>query len=209
MRAKEFDSIIFDMDGTLWDAVDSYGQVWTQTFEDLNLQGAVTRQQLIECMGQTIDTIYTRLVNNDNHRAEFLKQLEYNEMHMMPELGGKLYPGVREWIPKLSEHYKLFMVSNCGSDGLHNFLRFTKLEPYFVDTLTYCQTKLQKNDNIDLLRQCHYLQSPIYVGDTEGDCKSAHLAGIPMMHVEWGFGKAANADYRASIMEHLARFFLS
>ena len=101
------------------------------------------------------------------------------------------------------------MVSNCGSDGLHNFLRFTSLEPYFLDTLTYCQTKLQKEGNIELLRRCHNLQSPIYVGDTEGDCKSAHLAGIPMMHVEWGFGTAAQADYRADSMEHLAGFFLS
>ena len=101
------------------------------------------------------------------------------------------------------------MVSNCGSDGLHNFLRFTALEPYFTDTLTYCQTKLQKEGNIELLRRCHSLQSPIYIGDTEGDCRSAHAAGIPMMFVEWGFGKAPQADYRADSVEHLARFFLS
>lgn len=209
MKSALFDSIIFDMDGTLWDAVDSYRKVWLQTFQDLGLQGSVTRQQLIECMGQTIDTIYSRLVNEDKYRTEFLKQLEYNEMHMMPTLGGVLYPGVRDWIPKLAERYKLFMVSNCGSDGLHNFLRFTALEPYFIDTLTYCQTKLQKDGNIDLLRQCHNLQSPIYVGDTAGDCTSAHRAGIPMMHAEWGFGSAPDADYRASDIEHLARFFLS
>lgn len=209
MKGKKFDSIIFDMDGTLWDAVDSYRQVWLQTFKDLGLEGTVTRQQLIECMGQTIDTIYNRLVNDDRHRKEFLKQLEYNEMYMMPYLGGVLYPGAREWIPQLAQQYKLFMVSNCGSDGLHNFLRFTELTPYFLDTLTYCQTKPQKDGNIDLLRQCYNLQAPIYVGDTEGDCASAHLAGIPMMHAEWGFGTAQNADYRASSIEHLARFFLS
>lgn len=209
MSRKQFDSIIFDMDGTLWDAVDSYREVWLQTFRDLSLTYTVSREQLIECMGKTIDTIYTRLINDNDCRHEFLKQLEYNEMHMMPTLGGTLYPGVGQWIPRLAREYKLLMVSNCGSDGLHNFLRFTDLKPYFTDTLTYCQTKLQKDGNIRLLAKCHDLKSPIYVGDTEGDCQSAHRAGIPMMHVEWGFGSATNADYRANSVEHLAHFFLS
>lgn len=209
MSRREFDSIIFDMDGTLWDAVDSYKEVWIQSFRDMGLPYSVSRQQLIECMGQTIDTIYTRLVNDDECKSEFLKQLEYNEMQMMPKLGGKLYDGVREWVPRLAEEYKLLMVSNCGSDGLHNFLRFTGLTPYFTDTLTYCQTKLQKEGNIALLMRCHDLSAPIYVGDTQGDCNSAHKAGIPMLHVEWGFGTAPDADFRADSFEHLAKFFLS
>lgn len=197
------------MDGTMWDAVDSYRQVWLQTFADCNVNTTVTRRQLIECMGQTIDTIYDKVVNVPSDRQSFLERLAYNEMHMMPHLGGKLYPGIKKWVPELAKRYKLLMVSNCGSDGLHNFLRYTGLAPYFLDTLTFCQTKLQKEGNITLLMRCHSLMYPIYVGDTAGDCRSAHSAGIPMMHAEWGFGTAPEADYRADSFEHLAKFFLS
>ena len=28
---EKFDSLIFDMDGTLWDAVDSYCEIWNVT----------------------------------------------------------------------------------------------------------------------------------------------------------------------------------
>lgn len=210
MKAQEFDSIIFDMDGTLWDAVDSYRQVWMQTFEDLTINAAVSRQQLIECMGKTIDEIFEIVIADKTiDRKKFLDRLAFNEMHMMPKLGGKLYPGVEKWIPELAKEYRLFMVSNCGSDGLHNFLRYTALKPYFTDTLTYCQTGLQKEGNINLLRRCHALTSPIYVGDTAGDCRSAHAAGIPIVFAEWGFGFPCDAEYRASSIEHLARLFLS
>ena len=32
------DALIFDMDGTLWDAVDSYSEVWNETFRELEQQ---------------------------------------------------------------------------------------------------------------------------------------------------------------------------
>ncbi len=34
---KNYDSVIFDMDGTLWDAVDSYCRVWNATIAETKL----------------------------------------------------------------------------------------------------------------------------------------------------------------------------
>ena len=36
----QFDSLIFDMDGTLWDAVDSYVAVWDATFAEFGMPPA-------------------------------------------------------------------------------------------------------------------------------------------------------------------------
>ena len=41
------------------------------------------------------------------------------------------------------------------------------------------------------------LQRPLYVGDTEGDCRSSHAAGVEMLHVTYGFGQAPDADFSA------------
>lgn len=196
------------MDGTLWDAVDSYVKVWDATFAEIGSGAAVDREQLIRCMGQPIDVIYSRLVGDPSGAADFLKRLDDNEATMMRTLGGVLYPGVREYIPRLARHFRLFMVSNCGAAGLPNFLEYTGLTPYFTATLSHGQTGLPKDGNIRLLTEQYSLTAPIYIGDTAGDCASAHAAGIPMMFAAYGFGTAPEADFSAKSFGDVARFFL-
>lgn len=192
-----FDSIIFDMDGTLWDAVDSYCKIWDTTFNQLGIQQTVSRDELLKCMGMPIHEIFSNIANliiniDEQH---FLNLLDKNEQEMMPILGGKLYAGVFEGIKLLSGKYKLYMVSNCGADGLNNFLSFTQLKPYFNGTLTHGETLLPKADNIKLLIERNNLNNAVYVGDTQGDCDAAHKAGIPMIFAKYGFGECKNAEY--------------
>ena len=192
---QQFDSIIFDMDGTLWDAVDSYCKIWDVTFEQMGYSQTVSRQELLECMGMPINEIFQKIVTVDVDQTTYLELLDKNEREMMPLLGGKLYNGVAEGIKLLSNHFKLFMVSNCGSDGLKNFLEFTQLKPYFSDTLTYGETLLPKSENIKLLITRNNLSKAVYVGDTQGDCNAAHKAGISMIFAKYGFGKCNDAEY--------------
>ena len=49
-------------------------------------------------------------------------------------------------------------------------------------------TNLPKWDNLKLLVGRHSLGSPVYVGDTAGDEVAARRAGIPYLHMEYGFG---------------------
>lgn len=200
---KPVDSLIFDMDGTLWDAVDSYVKVWDATFEAFGLSSTVDRENLITCMGLPINEIYARLVGDDSIREKYLKLLDDNENSMMLTLGGRLYPGVRETIPELAKSRRLFMVSNCGAQGLPNFLRFTGLGPYFTDTASHGSTGLGKADNIRMLITRYGLESPVYVGDTAGDCTAAHAAGIPMIHAAYGFGTAPDADCEMTAFDQL------
>ena len=165
MKLKEnFDSLIFDMDGTLWDAVDSYCEIWNVTSGQLGIDRVVTRDELIDLMGCTIDVIMERLFRGREVDTErYLDLLDRNERLMMPRLGGRLYPDVMRRIPELSRRYRLFMASNCGSDGLRNFLKFTKLEPYFEDTITYGETLKDKQWNIRVIADRNNLKNPLYL----------------------------------------------
>lgn len=202
------DSIIFDMDGTLWDAVDSYCAIWDKTLLQFNNSRQITREELLKCMGKPIREIFNTLNIGISDINLFLEILDKNENSMMPVLGGKLYEGVTENIKILAEHYQLFMISNCGAEGLNNFLKFTNLKQYFIETVTYGQTNKDKHENIKFLVSKHNLKSPIYVGDTQSDCNNAHKAGIKMVYASYGFGKCVDAEYTIDKFSELTELLI-
>ncbi len=195
------------MDGTLWDAVDSYVEVWNVTSRELGVERQVDRDDLLRHMGKTIDVIYSSLMDGvDIDATRYLERLDYNESLLMPRLGGKLYPGVREGIETLSRYYRLFMVSNCGAEGLRNMLLFAGLTEYFEGTLTHGETGRGKDFNIARVVDTYGLETPLYIGDTQGDGDAAHAVGVPMGHVAWGFGRCHDAELTFGSFDEMTAF---
>ncbi len=188
------DAIIFDMDGTLWDAVDSYAEIWNRTLADCGVaRRAVTRDELIALMGHPLKEISSILVPS------------------LGGLGGRLYPGVRDTIAALhAAGTPMYMVSNCGPDGLPMFLDYTGLRPFIADTLSYGHTGVEKDVNIRTLMQRYTLTRPLYVGDTRGDLLSTRRAGAAFSWASYGFGldfDAADADYVLNTFSDLKTIF--
>lgn len=209
MHTPKFDSIIFDMDGTLWDAVDSYCQIWDETIAECGIKrGHVTRNELISLMGKTLDIILDKLMPENASDDRFLKKLDQNERLMMPILGGRLYPGVKSLMPLLARRYKLFMVSNCSSHGLPIFLEYTGLKPYVTDTLSHGDNNCSKAENIRLIMDRHALKSPLYVGDTIGDEQSSRQAGVAFAWASYGFGNAEKPDFTLTEFNDLQAILL-
>lgn len=200
------DSVIFDMDGTLWDAVDSYAHIWNVTLDEAGIDHSpVTRNDLLSLMGLYLDDIIRRLVPEPDGARNLLARVMENEAAMMPELGGTLYPNVRSVLAELAKKYRLFMVSNCGVHGLENFVEYNNLEPYFVDLLSHGSTCRSKAENITYLIDKYGLKSPVYVGDTQSDADSAHKAGIPFVFASYGFGEVENPDETIKTFDELPR----
>lgn len=197
MNMKQyFDSLIFDMDGTLWDAVPSYCKIWEYTLDEFGLGDIkVTREELDRLMGKPVDVLVDTIVTRHVDRTRFLEALDANEDRLMPVLGGRLYPGVKETIRELARDHKLFMVSNCSPKGAVNFMAYSGLTDCFTDSLTYGQTHVGKDVNIATLVNRYGLASPLYVGDTQGDADASHRAGVPIAWAAYGFGHVSDPDY--------------
>ena len=205
------DALIFDMDGTLWDAVDSYCEIWNTTFRAFGVDCHVGRSQLVRCMGQTLDVIYRNIAGNNPviPATRFIPVLVDNEKAMMPRLAGIPYPGVREGIEQLSKKYVILLLSNCGEDGLDNMARHIGIAEFVTESVTFGATKRQKDANMRYLKEKHNLVQPVYVGDTESDCRSTHAAGLPFVFASYGFGDCVDADLTVASFRELTEFFLN
>lgn len=205
---RNTDAIIFDMDGTMWDAVDTYATIWNKAFEIEGYDRRITRNDLLALIGTPIDDIMRHFVPEEcvEHLLKTIGTLVRSEL---PVLGGKLYDGVQEGVARLAQHYRLFMLSNCDDLELPIFVRFAGIEDYITDTIAYGNTGLCKAENMQLLVEKYNLRHPIYVGDTDGDCSEAHRAGIPFAWMSYGFGKTDQYDLRfdtfAQLVEHFEK----
>lgn len=201
------DAIIFDMDGTLWDAVDTYASIWNMAFEAEGYNRDITRADLLALIGTPIDDILRHFVDEKdvNRILTTIATLVRTEL---PRLGGKLYEGVQEGVARLARHYKLFMLSNCDDLELPIFVHYAGLDNYITDTIAYGDTGLPKSDNLRILTQKHNLRKPVYVGDTESDCQEAHKSDIPFVWLSYGFGKTDNYELRFDTFPQLTDFFV-
>ena len=196
------------MDGTLWDAVDTYAEIWNMAFEREGIEQRITRNDLLALIGTPIDDIIRHFVPADQveHLLQVIAGLVVTEL---PRLGGRLYEGVQEGIATLAQHYQLFMLSNCDELELPIFVRYAGIEPYITDTLAYGNTHLRKADNMRLLAEKYHLQHPVYVGDTDSDCSEAHRAGVPFVWMSYGFGTTDRAQLQFDNFSDMVNHFIN
>lgn len=200
-----YDSYIFDMDGTLWDAVDGYCEVWNAAIDSFGLScPRIDRDRLFTQMGQPLDVIMDALIPGDYDRQEFMRRLAAFEKEIVPVRGGRLYPRVREVIESLrAAGARIFLVSNCGASGLRNFFSFTGLGDVFDGAAAHGVNGLDKAANIAMIVRTNGLHNPVYVGDTQLDIDSAHEAGIPAVWCSYGFGCAKGAEHTIGSFDQL------
>jgi len=123
------DSILFDMDGTLWDAVNLYVHSWNEAFKELKIQRRVVREDLTGMMGWEGFKVLEKLLPEfeTDRRKEIYRHVNDLRRKMLPEIGGVLYEGVKEGIEKLSKKYKLFIVSNCAEGIVERFCNWAAI----------------------------------------------------------------------------------
>jgi phosphoglycolate phosphatase len=116
------------------------------------------------------------------------------------------YPEVIDGIKRFSAQVPVFIVSNCQSGYIELFLRKTGLALYVKDIECFGNTGKSKGENIADLAARNHLQTPVYVGDTQGDCDAARAAGVPFIFASYGFGAVDRCDAQIAGFAELEKF---
>ncbi len=140
-------------------------------------------------------------------RQQLARLVNQIQEEYIPVHGGVLYENVREGLARLSEHYRLVIVSNCPENTVRDFLSWSQLGNYFIDYEPHGRTRQSKAENIKAVVQRNCLLSPVYVGDTESDSKAAQLAEVPFIFVSYGFGEVNNAAFSFPSFRDLVEAF--
>ncbi|WP_256013822.1 HAD family hydrolase [Desertivirga xinjiangensis] len=208
---KTPDSLIFDMDGTLWDALNTYVNSWNSGLVEENIDKKVSAEEISSMMGldsqKVLDRILPEYSREEQHRI--YKTINQHRAEQVETIGGTLYDGVVEGLKKLSEKYKLFIVSNCPEGMITLFMKWANITEYITDEMAYGVNNMPKNHNIKHLIDKYQLQNPVYIGDTEGDRVESERAGIPFVYFSFGFGNVEKYDLKFNDFNSFTAYFLN
>ncbi|AIQ47974.1 HAD family hydrolase [Paenibacillus sp. FSL R7-0273] len=204
------DSIIFDLDGTMWDSSEVVTVAWNDVLRRYaDIPHVITKENLQGIMGLQPAEVGTILLPGMEEAVQqkLLDECCEAECHYLAKQGGVLYEELEAVLTALSAQYKLFIVSNCQKGYIEAFYEYHQLGRFFDDYENPGRTGLSKGENIRLIMQRNKLENPVYVGDTEGDQKAAAFAGIPFVFASYGFGAASGADYTINRFSDLLELF--
>jgi phosphoglycolate phosphatase len=194
----KFDSIIFDLDGTLWDSTDTITEAWQTALRHAPYMSheVMTRERVRSITGMTYDKIFETLFPflNNLQRAEVKHLCSVSELEILHKKGGTLYPNLADTLTYLGQKYKLYIVSNCQSGYIELFLDLHQMHQYFLGHQCFGTKGNPKADNIKDIVADHNLKSPVYIGDTMGDYEAATKAGVPFIFASYGFGKVESGQ---------------
>lgn len=206
------DGIIFDVDGTLWDATERIAEAYTVILKQEKIENKViTAEMLGSVMGLLNEDIAATLFPELAYekRMRLIEACCEFECTYLRKHGGKLFPHVEDILKKLSAEYPLYIVSNCQDGYIEAMFAVHGLQKYFKDYECSGRTGMPKFENLKSIVKRNHLQQPVYIGDTKTDQTSCQKVGIPFVYASFGFGEADEFAAKVDTFSELERLFLS
>ncbi len=203
----QYESLIFDIDGTLWNSTGIVAEGYNIQLRREGLDHlCVTPEDLQKLFGKTMTEIADSMLSSipESERYDLMERCmatEQEYLHSDPCQVG--YPQVRETLLALKKKHRLFIVSNSQKGYPEIVIQKMGLEGIFEGHLCYGDTQAPKAVTIRTLMQRHNIESACYIGDTQTDYEATVGAGIPFIFCAYGFGSPERWDAKVDSFAQL------
>lgn len=190
----KYESIIFDIDGTLWDSRALIAEGYNIQLRKEGLHHLQTNAQvLLKLFGRTMSEIADNLFPDFSPEERYAlmdrciaSEDAYLNDHPCDTIA---YPDIQSTMEQLAQKHRLFIVSN-GQKGYPQLAARKLGVDHLIDGyLSYGDTGTEKGQTIRTLMKAHNITDAVYVGDTQGDYEASREAGIDFIWADYGFGK--------------------
>ena len=188
----KYESLIFDIDGTLWDSRALVAEGYNIQLKQEGLDHlCVTAEDLKPLFGKVMTQIADVILASipEESRYDLMERCMATENRYLEENPCHIgYPGVKETIEALSKKYRLFIVSNSQRGYPELCMEKLGLTPYIEGHMCFGDTGTSKGKTIRALMEKHGIASCAYIGDTQGDYEATVEAEVPFIWCTYGFG---------------------
>ena len=189
----KYESLIFDIDGTLWDSRALVAEGYNMQLQKEGLQKyKVDAETLKQLFGRVLPEIADILFWDypKEGRMDLIRRCAETQDRYLHENPCHIgYPQVLETLRQLHQSHRLFIVSNSEQGYPELCMEKLGLTPFIQDHLCYGDTHTSKGQTILTLMKKNHITDAAYIGDTQGDYLATLEARIPFIWASYGFGE--------------------
>ena len=207
----KFESLIFDIDGTLWDSralvAEGYNiQLHAEGLDHLFVNADMLRPLFGKVREEIANVLFASLPEAERDPL-MIRCMDAERIHMAQQPCRIAFPGVEETLEKLAKKYRLFIVSNSERGYPELCMEKLGISHLFSGHLCFGDTRTCKGETIRRLMETHSITSACYIGDTQGDRDATVLADLPFVYCAFGFGQVDGYWKKIDKFEDLLNIF--
>lgn len=205
---QAYDGIIFDLDGTLWDATPQSAKGLQCALASLGHDHHISAQHIRQVSGKPFDVCNQEVLGQVGAAVDptiVLPLWDEHEQTCIKAEGGVIYPDVMVSLEQLNKHYPLFLISNCQDWYLDCFWEKSGAQHFFTDWNCHGKSGHTKSRMIKQMKSKHQLSRLAYIGDTLGDREACSTAGVDFIFAAYGFGQVDDCTLAISNLVELTQ----
>lgn len=192
MFSMKYNTVIFDLDGTLLNTLDDL----RDSLNEILMQNSYLPQTIEDVrrfVGNGVWNLVRRSLPGSCSDQEVTRIMEDFKLHYKKNMQNKTRPynGIMELLLDLNRfNYKVAIVSNKFDAAVKELAMtyFGNLIPVAIGETTEIKRKPAPDSILRAVKELDSsLESTVLVGDSETDVQTAKNAGIPCIGVTWGF----------------------